>query len=113
MHELGIVHQIIKSVDDVVDEQGLFEVSKITLQIGEMSDIIPQYLIEAWKSFTPSTKYSNTKLDLEIIEAKAKCKQCNYTDSVKNINLTCPICNSMNFEIISGKEFLIKEIEAR
>ena len=44
MHELGIVFNIIDTVEDIAKEQNLTEVSSVTLQVGEVSTVIPHYL---------------------------------------------------------------------
>lgn len=48
MHELGLVYQVVKTVDEVVKKNGLAEVDEIVLQVGEMSDVVPKFLEEAW-----------------------------------------------------------------
>jgi len=113
MHELGIVYQLMKTVDNIKAEQNVDEIASITLQIGEMTDIIPDFITEAWKAASPETDYKNTKLKTEIISARAKCDDCGYEDKVKNFSFTCPHCGGSNLKIISGREFLIKEISAK
>lgn len=113
MHELGIVYQLIKTVDNIKIEQNVSEIEGITLQIGEMTDIVPKFIEEAWKVSVPETDYKNTKMQIEIIPARAKCSDCGYEDSVKNLGLNCPECSGSNFKIVSGREFLIKEIVAK
>lgn len=113
MHELGIVYQVVKTIDEVKQEQGLTEISSITLEIGEMSDVIPKYIENAWNSIKESTQYPDAEFIIEIIRARAKCKNCGNIDYVKNLGIECPLCGSVDFEIISGKEFNIKEITAK
>lgn len=113
MHELGIIHQIIKTVDQVKDEQNLKCVDSIVLQIGEMSDVIPDCLTQAWLSVKNSCSYKDTKLEIEIIKAQARCVKCGYVCSIRDMGIECPKCKSEQFKIISGKEFLIKEIRAK
>lgn len=113
MHELGIVYQIVKTVDAVKKEQSLNEIDTIVLQIGEMSDVIPRFIEKAWDSVKSTTAYSNTKMKIEVIPARAKCTNCNFEADVKSLGLTCPKCGKTDFKIISGREFLIKEIVAK
>lgn len=112
MHELSICYQLAKTVEEIKKEQHLTDVDTIVLEIGEMSDILPDFLSECWLVAREQTPLKDTKLSIEIVEPVAKCLDCGKEDLVKNINLKCP-CGSMNFKIIKGKEFLIKEITAR
>lgn len=113
MHELGIIYQVIRTVDEVKKQQKLSEIERITLQIGEMSDVVPKFIEEAWNAARQTTGYGKTELVVETISARAKCKKCNYTDLVKKLGLKCPVCSSTEFEIVSGREFMIKEITAK
>lgn len=113
MHELGLIYQMVKTVDDVVAENHLSEVDKIVLQVGEMTDVVPSFLTEAWQVAKESTAYPNAKLELEIIKGTAKCLDCNFESEVKDFDLTCPKCNSPKLKLLSGREFEIKEILAK
>ena len=48
MHELGIVFHIIRSVEGVARENNLRRVSSVTLELGEVSGVIPSYLTDCW-----------------------------------------------------------------
>lgn len=113
MHELGIVYQVVKTIDQVKKEQGLTDIESITLEIGEMSDVVPKFIEEAWQAVKETTQYPNAKMIIEVIEARAKCKDCGHIVLVRNINFECPKCNSTQLEIISGREFDIKQIIAK
>lgn len=112
MHELGIVYEIVKSVQNVVLENKLTKVEKIVLQIGEASSVVPKYMEECYPAAVYGTEFENTKLEIEILPANAICHDCQktFTDLLKNRE--CPNCHSKQWEMISGKEFLIKEIVA-
>lgn len=113
MHELGLIYQVIRTVDEVKQEQGLTEICEITLSVGEMTDVVPRFLEEAWKNAKQVLGYENTKLNIEIIEGRAKCNDCGKTELVKSFDFECPHCNSTNLSIISGREFEIKNIVAK
>lgn len=69
MHELGIVVHIVRTLEDVAQENSLTDIRKVTLQIGKVSGIEPDYLDcwEYYKKKVPLLKYST--LDYEWIEA--------------------------------------------
>ena len=49
MHELGVVFHIADSVVKVAQENEAKQGHSGTLEIGEVSTIIPEYLIDVWK----------------------------------------------------------------
>ncbi len=113
MHELGLVYQVVKTVDGVVKGNNLVEVDKIILQVGEMSDVVPKFLEEAWQAAAPTTDYPSAKMIVEVMPATAKCRDCGYEGHVKTFAPDCPHCSSSNLKITSGRQFDIKEIVAK
>ena len=49
MHELGIVFHIIREVKKVAQENGGGHISKVVMNIGEVSTVVPYYLEDCWK----------------------------------------------------------------
>ncbi|WP_177917685.1 hydrogenase maturation nickel metallochaperone HypA [uncultured Eubacterium sp.] len=113
MHELGIMLQIVKTIDDALSEQDYKELLSITLQVGEMTDVVPEFLKNAWESIRPNSDYPNAELIIEPVPAVAKCLDCGYTDNIKSFGFECPDCHSSRLKIISGKELIIKQLEIK
>ena len=67
MHELGLVYQVVKTVDEVMAENNLTELDEIVLQVGEMSDVVPKFLEEAWQATAPTTEYPDAKMTVEVM----------------------------------------------
>ena len=49
MHELGIVFHIIKEVKAVAAQNACSKVTKVVMDIGEVSTVVPYYLEDCWK----------------------------------------------------------------
>ena len=113
MHELGIVFHIIETIEDVAKEQNLKEVSSVTVQIGEVSTVIPHYLEDCWKWAVKKTDIlRECKLIHEPIEAITFCEDCEQTYRTVDFGKTCPHCGSEHTYLVVGNEVQIKEIEA-
>ena len=48
MHELGTVFYVIKQVEQLCVENKLSTVGSVTLEVGEVSGIIPKYVQDCW-----------------------------------------------------------------
>ena len=48
MHELGIAFHIIKDIDKIAEENHVKQVKSVTLELGEVSGVIPEYLVDVW-----------------------------------------------------------------
>jgi len=113
MHELGIMYHIVERVLGVVKDNGFTEVQAIVLNVGEESGVVPQYLHACYPAAVSGTMLENTSLEVELITANAVCAVCGKVFAVTPNNGLCPKCKSADHEVISGKEFMIKEIRAR
>ena len=113
MHELGTVLYIIDQVEKVVEENSLTQVASVTVQIGEVSGIIPDYITDAWKWAIKESKYlKDTELKVEKLEAVTFCEDCKKTYSTVKYAKICPYCGSEKTYLVTDNEYAIKEIEA-
>ena len=48
MHELGVIFYVVRDVKKVAEENNVKKVSAVTLEIGEVTGIIHDYLIDCW-----------------------------------------------------------------
>ena len=90
MHELGVVCVVLKTVQEIVDEQKLSKVEKIVLQVGELSGVVPSYLEDCFPAAAYKTSFENTQLELEVIPGEVKCKDCGEIFNGFKYNLKCP-----------------------
>ena len=113
MHELGTIYYVIDAVEKLVVENDLKEVASITLEVGEVSGIIPSYLQDFWLWARPKTQYlQNTELKIEELKAVTYCQDCTKTYPTMQYKKICPYCGSANTFLVTGNEYNIKEIEA-
>jgi len=112
LHELSVVFEVIKAVDKIAEENQLTEVDTIVLQIGELSSMIPKYVQECFPAATDRTRFEKTKLEIEILTATALCRKCHKVFNVVENEGKCPNDQDDSWELLSGKEFNIKEIIA-
>lgn len=112
MHELGIMFEVIKTVEDFAKNNGLTKIDTLVLQIGELSSIIPKYVEACYPAAIDGTQLQDTKLKIEILPGNVMCKDCNKVFNLIENKSTCPNCESKTWELLSGKEFMIKEVIA-
>lgn len=112
MHELGIVYEVIKVVDNFVKEHDLKTVEKIVLEVGQLSQAVPRFLEECYPAAVSDTDYEATRLEIDIQPALGRCNHCDTTYNVVEHRRICPSCQQDQYTLISGQEFNIKEIVA-
>ncbi|GGI89844.1 hydrogenase maturation nickel metallochaperone HypA [Shewanella gelidii] len=112
MHELGVVIEVVKTVSEFAKTHQLQKVDTIVLQIGQLSSMIPKYIEDCYPAAVDGTPLEHTKLAIEVIPAEAICKQCHQIFNILQHQSKCPDCQCEDWGMLSGKEFLIKEVIA-
>ena len=113
MHELGTVFYVIKQVEQLCVENNLSTVGGVTLEIGEVSGIIPRYLSDFWLyARKKSELLKEAELKIETLPAVTFCQDCKQTYPTVEYGKECPNCRSFNTFLVTGNEYNIKEIEA-
>ena len=113
MHELGTIIYVIDSIEKLAKDENLSVVGSITLQVGEVSGIIPEYLTDYWMyARKKSELLKETTLRIEKLDAVTYCQDCKKTYPTVQYGKECPYCKSGNTFLVIGNEFTIKEIEA-
>ena len=113
MHELGIVFHIIRTVEDVAQQNKVARIRRVTLQLGEVSGVVESYLQDCWKwAAAKSEILPDAVLTVEIIPAVTLCEGCGRQYPTVQYGRTCPHCQSPHTHLVQGNEMLIKEVEA-
>ena len=113
MHELGTVFYVIEQVEQVCKENDLTVVGSVTLEIGEVSGIIPEYIVDCWNWAKKKNDFvKDAEIRIETLEAVTYCEDCQKTYPTMTYKKICPYCGSEHTYLLTGNEYNIKEIEA-
>lgn len=111
MHEMGIADAILKMVDRIKQQEHAAAVRSITLEVGDLSGIVPYFLAECWEAVAAGTEYQTARLHIHPVPATARCEDCKKIFVVDAADLRCPDCKSNKLTPLSGKDLTIAEIE--
>ena len=113
MHELGVVFYVIRDVKKVAQENNVEQVETVTLEIGEVSGVVHEYLIDCWNwAVKKEPIMEHAVLQIETIPAVTYCENCKQTYETVKYAKICPYCKSEQTYLLRGNEFNIKEIGA-
>lgn len=111
MHELGIVTYVAKFVTKIADEKGIDRIGAVILEIGEVSGIVGDYLVNCWNYFRKRYPVlTEAELQYETLSAVTYCEECKNEYPTVRYGRTCPRCGSENTYLLTGNECNIKEI---
>ncbi len=113
MHELGIVMNVLEQVDSVAAEYKAEKVTKVTMEVGEVSTIVPDLFTDAFNWAKKKTEYlKEAELEMIIIEGRTYCQSCGETYKTTEHGKKCPHCGSLETYLLTGDQVIIKDIDA-
>lgn len=112
MHEMGVVIQIIKTANDFAEKNKVNKVKKLTVQIGEMNAVMPQYVRMFFGDVIPDYPLmQGCELVIESEEPVAFCLGCGESFNPLATRNVCPSCRSHSYKLLQGESLMIKDME--
>lgn len=110
MHEIGIVRQMLRTVETFAQENEIREIHEVVVDCGELSLVIPEYVEELYPVVVKGSILEQTRLTVHVVPGLAECDDCDEIFNVVDHRGTCPNCGSFRKTVLSGKDFTIREI---
>ncbi len=112
MHELGILYHVVETLEQIKVQEKLTVIESVTLEVGELSGVVPAYLEECWPAAIYKTEYADVALLIEEVEGVVNCNACHKNYNLIKANGACPHCGEEHSTLVCGDEFNIKELSA-
>ncbi len=119
MHEYSIMSQVIQAILDEAGKNKLNTISKVTLEIGELTFLGEEQLRFCYEVLSKDNILHDSQLIIEKVEPEIECTKCGFKGDLEYQEseefhfrlpkFACPKCNS-KVEIIKGKDCIIREI---
>lgn len=111
MHELTLLFGVADQVERVTRENGIDHVDAVVLEVGELTPIVPEFLIDGYEVISDEYDFlRGSKLIVDRITGMVKCRHCGREYPVVEYEGYCPDCGSYDKDILSGDQFVIKEV---
>lgn len=111
MHELSILMEVVRVVEEEAKKNNIDSVKCIVLQVGELSTVVPLFMEEYFSNVVDGNPmFSDATLQIETLPGIAKCRKCETQFNVVENKGWCPNCGSYDKDLVCGEEFFIKEI---
>ena len=112
MHELGICDALLRMVRGIMKDEELDAVSRITVEVGSLSGVVPRFLADCWVAVAENTELEETEFVIEELAGTAKCLDCGEEFTADLNDLRCPKCRSNKLTPLTGRDLTLKEILA-
>ena len=113
MHETALALSILDIVVEKCREVGGHTVDSVRLRIGKAAGVLPDALSFAFDAAKATTVAEHAELVIEPVPVGGICNACKKEFSVDNVQyiFSCPLCGSKAFEIKTGREMEIVDME--
>jgi hydrogenase nickel incorporation protein HypA/HybF len=108
MHELSLSSAVVATT--VKHAEGR-RVSVINLRIGRLRQVVPETLQFYFGFVSRETVCEGARLELEVIDARLRCRPCGTEWAIEIPAFRCPTCGGSEVEVASGDEFEVESIE--
>jgi len=109
MHELSLVGAVVESLEEMAREKGWKKVTKVTLKIGRMRQVIPEVMVFSFSVATEGTIMEGSSLEIEEVPLTSRCLVCG--EEWEGLFFLCPRCGSDEIETTGGMEMDLKSVE--
>ncbi len=110
MHEFSIAINIIDIASKTAENANAEKINEVEIEVGMLSGVIIEALEFALESAVKNTLLENAKIVIEKVRARAECNNCKAEFEPDNLITQCPVCDSLDFKIIRGRELRVKSI---
>ena len=110
MHEVSLMKNLLRTVEETVRREGGGPVKVIHLRIGEMSGVNTDALSFAFEVLSKGTSAEKGKLVFERVPLRARCKECGTEFHPDEFVFRCSGCGSPEIEIQAGREMEVDYI---
>jgi hydrogenase nickel incorporation protein HypA/HybF len=110
MHELSVVMNIISIAAQEAAKNNAAGIEEIEMDIGLLSGIEMAAFDFAWEQAVKGTLLEKAVKNINRIEGKGVCIDCNANFAIHQLYDPCPVCGQHFITIQKGKELRVKSL---
>jgi hydrogenase nickel incorporation protein HypA/HybF len=108
---MSIAQSLIDIIKEEMSKNNARLLRAVSLQIGEMSAIVPEALSFSFDVIISGTDLEGAELKMEIVPLTGYCHHCKLTFDIEDYTFVCPKCGDVDIDTLSGQDLSIVEIE--
>ncbi len=113
MHETALALSILDIIISKCSESGGRTIDSVRVRIGKAAGVLPDSLQFAFDAAKETTIAEKAELVIDNVPVGGRCNECKKEFTVPDVQYVfdCPLCGSKSFEITSGREMEIVDME--
>jgi hydrogenase nickel incorporation protein HypA/HybF len=108
VHELSLSSAVL---DTALRHADGHRVKAVELTIGALRQVVPSSLEFYWEIVARDTACEGARLELNLVEARVRCKACETAWTLDDPIFRCPSCEDSDVEVLAGTEFFVESID--
>lgn len=108
---MGITQGILAASFEAAEKAGAKRIKEIHVTVGELTEIQEFALQFAFEALTPDTMAEGAVLKVNHVGARSHCNDCGTDYDHDRFQMVCTQCESLNVNLVQGRELLIDCIE--
>jgi len=116
MHELPIIDRILKIALKHAQANKITKIVTIKIRIGKLSDLEEEWIQRYFRYLSRGSLAEGAKVRIEWMPIRMRCNNCQESYEVDRKNMmdrVCPACGGKDGNLLSGKEYYVKEMEVQ
>ena len=91
-------------------ENHLRRVTGVRVRIGHFSGVQPEALHFAWEVLRRGSLSDQALLEIEEVPIRVRCLNCGSEYAADPDDLSCVLCEGLNYELLSGREMDLQAV---
>lgn len=110
MHEISLVRNIFRTLEQEFDPGELARLEGIDLKVGKLSNVEPLLMQSAFEAVVEDDgRYRHVSLNITVLPVKIKCEECGDVCEIHNYVFKCSNGHPTR-NLIQGTELLIERV---
>ena len=113
MHEVHLMRQVIKEVDQALRRPEAAKPSVVRLRVSALSHLVSHDLTSLQSAFelaSLGTRVEGAALDIEPVPVEASCRSCGRRGEALQIDASCSFCGSRDVDLAVVPEVVVHEV---
>ena len=111
MHEMTVTQGIMDIVLKTARDNNASKVKAVNLTVGTLAQVVPDCVAFYFEILTKDTVAEGAALNIETVQARARCSGCGHEFEADDMLLKCPQCGDVLGKLISGRELAVTSID--
>lgn len=110
MHEVSMMQNTLDIAITQAQLNKATKIERLTMNIGELSGVIPEALEFAFEVLIQGTMAENAQLEIRNIPVVCYCQKCDRNFQPEEYIYECPQCQQICTNILTGRELELASV---